>query len=319
MAPDDEVADVLRRDLLGVGDGGRVEQVDELGERLRLAVVRRGRGEDQRVGLRGEHVGELVVLGAPVDELVRLVDPDDVPADLLEMVAVAGRALQRVDRHDHPVEIGERVATGGDALAHPLDPLAVETDQRDAGAAPQLVLDLVEDVPRDDGEDAGGAAAALQLGEEHPDLDGLAQADGVGDEEPGLELRHRRSKRLALVREVVGEHPAADREARVGDRDGSSADERLQNQPRLDAIRGGVEAEGRALRVLRLDLVEVAEERRRLIAASSDRPTHRTIAFVPRACVSFSMTCHSRSRTITRLPGAIRSRSLAVVATGTDV
>jgi hypothetical protein len=39
--------------------------------------------EDQRVGLRGEHLRELVVLGALVDELVRLVDPDDVPADLL--------------------------------------------------------------------------------------------------------------------------------------------------------------------------------------------------------------------------------------------
>ena len=58
----------------------------------------------------------------------------------------------------------------------------------------------------------------------------------------------------------------ADREARVRDRDGGSADERLQNESRLDAIRGRVEAEGRALRVLRLDLVEVAEERRRLIA-----------------------------------------------------
>ena len=102
------------------------------------------------------------------------------------MVAVARRAFQRVDRHDDPVEIGERVAAGRDALAHPLDPLAVETDQRDTGATPQLVLDLVEDVSRNDGEDAGGAAAPLQLGEEHPDLDGLAQADSVGDEESGL-------------------------------------------------------------------------------------------------------------------------------------
>ena len=68
-------ADVVR----AVDDGGRVEEMDQFGEGLGLAVVRRCAGEDQRVGLRGEKFGEFVVLRAAVDEVVALVDDDGVP------------------------------------------------------------------------------------------------------------------------------------------------------------------------------------------------------------------------------------------------
>ena len=125
-------------------------------------------------------------------------------------MAIAARVLDGVDRDDHPVEVRERVATGRDPLTHPLDPLGVQADERDAGAAPQLVLYLVEDVARNDGENPCRTPAALQLGEQHPDLDRLAEPDGVGDEQPGLKLGHRRPERLTLVRQVVREHPMAD-------------------------------------------------------------------------------------------------------------
>ena len=67
------------RVLRAVDDRGRVEQRDQLGEGLRLAVVRRRAGQDQRVGLRGKQSGEFVVLGAAVDQVVALVDDDGVP------------------------------------------------------------------------------------------------------------------------------------------------------------------------------------------------------------------------------------------------
>ena len=158
-----EVLDVLRLDASRVGDGGRVEQADQLGEALRVAVVRRGAGEQQRLGARREHPGQLVVERAPVDEVVALVDHHRVPADALEMVAVAAGVLERVDRDDRPLVVGERVAVGGDLAAHPLDALGVEPHQRDGEAGPQLVLELLEDVAGRDDQDPLAAAAADQL------------------------------------------------------------------------------------------------------------------------------------------------------------
>ena len=47
-----------------VGDGGRVEHADQLGEGLRVAVVRGGAGEQQGVGVLGEPLGQLVAEAA---------------------------------------------------------------------------------------------------------------------------------------------------------------------------------------------------------------------------------------------------------------
>ena len=55
--------------------------------------------EDQRLGVGREQPGQLVVLGARVREVVRLVDHDGVPALLLQVRPVP-RRLQRVDRDD---------------------------------------------------------------------------------------------------------------------------------------------------------------------------------------------------------------------------
>ncbi len=89
-----EVLDVALADVGGVGDGGGVEQADELGEAVGVAVVRGGAREEEGLGAGGEDAGELVVEGAAVDEVVALVDDDGVPADAFEMVAVAAGVLR---------------------------------------------------------------------------------------------------------------------------------------------------------------------------------------------------------------------------------
>ena len=132
------------------------------------------------------------------------------------MVAVERRVLDRVDRDDDAVEVRERVAAGRDPLPKSLDALGVQSDKRYARAAPELVLDLVEDVARDDGEDPRRAAAALELGQQHCDLDRLAEPDRVRHEQARLKLRHRGPERLALVGQIVGEHRVADAQARCG-------------------------------------------------------------------------------------------------------
>ena len=79
-AADIEVLDVLRLVLALVGDGGRVEHADQLGEGLRVAVVRGGAGQQQGVGVLGEPPRQLVAEAGFPDEVVRLVDDDRVPA-----------------------------------------------------------------------------------------------------------------------------------------------------------------------------------------------------------------------------------------------
>ena len=68
-----------------VGSSSRISSAND----SVLAVVRGGRGEDQRLGVRGEHAGELVVQGAGVGEVVRLVDDHDVPLLALQVGPVA--------------------------------------------------------------------------------------------------------------------------------------------------------------------------------------------------------------------------------------
>ncbi len=51
----------------------------------------------------------------------------------------------------------------------------------------QFVLELFEDVARGDDEDLVALAAADQLRQDHPDLERLAETDGVGDQQAGAE------------------------------------------------------------------------------------------------------------------------------------
>ena len=92
VPPDDQAAHLVFDDRAVRAHGGRLEQPDQLGEGLRLAVVRRGRREDQRVGLRREDAGELVVQRGGVGDVVGLVDDDRVPGLLSQVRQVLRRS-----------------------------------------------------------------------------------------------------------------------------------------------------------------------------------------------------------------------------------
>jgi len=127
------------------------------------------------------------------------------------------------------------------------------------------VLHLFEHVPRGDDEDPLTPAAPHQLGQDHPDLEGLAQADGVGEQDP-------RPQRVgveglldggALVVEGVGEHRAGDGEVVVIDGQRRLAERGLEPEPGALVIAGVVGDDLGLARVERRDGVEAGVELRR--------------------------------------------------------
>ena len=69
-----------------------------------------------------QDVGERVVLGATVDEVMALVNDDGIPMVVLEMVTVQVRILQRVDGDDDTLEVGEGVTSRRQLTLNSLDP-----------------------------------------------------------------------------------------------------------------------------------------------------------------------------------------------------
>jgi hypothetical protein len=182
------------------------------------------------------------------------------------VVAPPARVLERVDGDDDPVEVGERVPTGGDALLNALDALGVEADKREGAAAPQLVLHLVEDVPGHHRQHTVGPAAALQLHEEHADLDGLAQAHSVGHEQPRLELGGGEAEGFALEGQVVSQHLVADGEVCVRYGHRGATDEAVEHEAGLYATWGGVKPEAGTGGVFGVDAIKIREEGGCLVA-----------------------------------------------------
>ncbi len=256
-----EVGDRRLVDVLGVDDGGGVEQADQLGEAIGVAVVGGGAREQQGLGAGGQHPGQLVVERAPVDQVVALVDHHRIPADLLQVVAVAAGVLEGVDRDDRPLVERERVAVGRDLPADPLDAFGVEADERDGEPGPQLVLELLQDVAGGDDQDALAPAPADQLRQDQADLEGLAQADGVGDQEAGAEPGEGLVHGPVLVVERVEELIVRHGQPGLGHRHRGAADQGLEVEAGRAELGRRVGDEDRLLRLQRLDPVEVGEER----------------------------------------------------------
>lgn len=264
MAADDEALDLMVDERAVRADCRRLQQADELGEGLRPAVVRGGRGEDQGVRVGGQHAGEPVVLGGGVGDVVGFVDDHGVPAVLPQVGQVAVR-LQGVHRDDHPLVERERVPRGRELLAHALDAHGVQSHERQGEPGPHLVLHLLQHVAWGDDEDAISPSAADELGEDHADLEGLAQAHGVREEDPWAEVGGVQglADRVLLVAQRVREHLGGDGELVGVQGDGGLAERGLEPEAGGAVTRGRVPDHARLRRVVRLDPVQVLVERGR--------------------------------------------------------
>ena len=179
--------------VVGGGVGGevgelRVEELDEGAERRLLAAVRGGGDEDEvplRVG--GETGDEVVALVTslalcPPGGGVGLVHDHQLRARPQELVATAV-GLDEVHRHDDVrVDVEERLVQG----AAPLQP-GGGGREHDLGVDLELLgefaLPLLCQVRGAEDGEAGGVALVEELPGDQPGLQGLADADVVGDEQ----------------------------------------------------------------------------------------------------------------------------------------
>ena len=183
VTADDQITRHLHVRLTGALDRQRIEHPQQIHERPWITVMRSGRRENQRIRSRRQCPDQRIVSCAHVRRIVDLVDHDDVPLHLLQLRPIL-RLLKSVHRHDHPGEIRERIPARRQLLPHLLNAHRVQAHQRNGEPRPHLLLELLQHMPRSHHENPRTPTAANQLRDDHSDLEGLAQADGVGKQNP---------------------------------------------------------------------------------------------------------------------------------------
>ncbi len=251
----------VRLGVVHVLDGHRIEQPDEAGEGPHLAVVGRGAGQDQRVGALRQEVGQRPAVAALPDEVVRLVDDNCVPVDVLQPWLVALRILDRVHGDDHALVVGEGVAPRRDTPFDAGDANAVQPHQRKREPCPHLVLELLQHRGRRYHEDPLTTPTPHQLTEQHPDLQGLAEPHHVADQQAW-------PKRVGqcllsgaqLVVHAVEQESIGQCQALLGLWQGRPAHDCLQEEAAAPKLLRGIGHQPGALRTQHPGLVQGGEE-----------------------------------------------------------
>lgn len=165
-----------------------------------------GRCQDQHISVAGEQFRETVVLSPGVRDIVGLVDDDGVPLLSAQMRNVLVR-LESVDRDDHSLVVSEGIAARRESLADPLDAERIQPHEWERETVPKLGLHLLQNMLRGDYKDSFTTTTAHEFAEDHTDLDRLAEADRICEEQP--RARNGRIENLLhsgpLVREWVNE------------------------------------------------------------------------------------------------------------------
>ena len=194
-------AEVCLRVLVGVGDRGGIQHVDQAGEAARLAVVRGGREHDEGVGLPRQQLREAAPQGArtPVGHVVRLVDDDDVPPRLFQIRTVFRVLFEGVDGDDRLVVVVERVVVGRNAAPHPLNADRIQAGEGNREAVPEFLLELGQHALHREHENALAAPPSDELAHQDPGFQGLAKADCIGDQDALAGPRKREARRVELI------------------------------------------------------------------------------------------------------------------------
>ena len=177
----------------GIAEGS--SRRDQPAERLPLAVVRCGRGQQHRVGAAGQQPGQAVAQvafrHAGPGHVVGLVDHHAVPPRVLQEMAIAADVLQRIDADDDAVVHLERVLVRRNPQTQFGDPVRIQSDQWDAEAVPQFRLELGQHGLLGEHQNPVRPAASHEFREGHAYLDRLAQADGIRQQQSGPQLLER--------------------------------------------------------------------------------------------------------------------------------
>ena len=142
---------------------------------------------------------------------MRLVDHEDVEGEPLAGLRVRGLRVHVAQQplgahlrqprhaHDHPREELERVGVQTVGTAHLSHQLAVDDREVQTELLAHLVLPLQRQARRADDHRSAGPMPQEQLLDHQSGLDGLAEADVVGEQQVGARGTEGATKRLELV------------------------------------------------------------------------------------------------------------------------
>ena len=179
------VGNVPRFELGRRAEEARPDQVRDVVEVRDVVLDRRGRREERVVVV--DVLDELVALGPPIPQVVCLVDDQRVPVASLDLPRVVVQ-LRRVDAGDDPVVLGEA-----------LERVVVATDEVEHELLAHLPPPLRRQLRRREDQEGVVGVPERHLLQHHPDLDGLSQADLVGEERLAVHLEERPVGRVKLV------------------------------------------------------------------------------------------------------------------------
>ena len=152
----------------------RSQEMEHVAEVIVVARIWRRGQEDRVLGLLllTQVLGELVRQNTWARKVMRFVEDDEIARVSVQRRLLRTRELQRVDRRDHLVERLQFVHV-------------VAVEDVEYAPEPRIELDLPlthESRRRDDQAPERAAGAAAQDLEDHASLDGLAEANVIGDE-----------------------------------------------------------------------------------------------------------------------------------------
>lgn len=189
-----------------------------------------------------------------------LIHHDGIPVDPFEVMSVAACVLESVDADDRSLVVRERVAVDRDLAPNLGNAVAVEADQRDGEAGPQLVLKLFEYVAWGDDENAVASSSAYQLAQDHADFKCLAEAYCVGNEQTRLQSRECLVRCLLLILEFCEELLVSNGEARLGCGYGALTEDRFEVEATTAKAGAVIEFESGVLGPHRDDGIDFCEE-----------------------------------------------------------
>lgn len=116
--------------------------------------------------------------------MVRFIDDDHVPATGRQFPKRTFAAFHEVDRGNNSRLDAPGISAGFQRAARFGDALAVEDTKFKPKLCRELGLPLFSDGSWADDEDSSSSTASVQLAQDQPCFDGLAETDVVGNEQP---------------------------------------------------------------------------------------------------------------------------------------